>query len=79
MLLPCTEVLAKECQLVTEACCILACQVPPPPGLLLRRPGSCLRSLGSETTLPAYLQGHSRQRQQPRGLDTPLPLGTAEP
>ena len=53
LFLPCTEVLAKEHQLVTEACCVLACQAPPPPGLLLRGPGGCLCSLGSETTLPA--------------------------
>lgn len=65
------EVLAKELQLITKACCILACQVPPLPGLLLCSPGSCLSSLGAEKTLLAYLQGLQPTRDSSLGDWTP--------
>lgn len=61
------EVLAKELQLITKASCILACQVLPLPGLLLRSPGSCLSSLGAEKTLLAYLQGLQPTRDSSLG------------
>lgn len=67
LLLPGTEVLAEEPQLATKARCVLACQTPPAPGLLLRGPGGCLGSLGSETALPACPRGCRRQGRQPRG------------
>lgn len=61
---------------MTKACWVLACQVPPPPGLLLCSPGSCFGSLESETTLQAYLQGLEPPGQQSGVLDTQLLLGT---
>lgn len=39
------EVLVKELQLVTKACCIPACQALPLPRLFLRGQGNCLSSL----------------------------------
>ncbi|KAL0626718.1 Zinc finger matrin-type protein 1 [Plecturocebus cupreus] len=53
-------------ELVMKAGCILTCQVPPPPGLLLCHPGSCLSSLGATVTRDSRLG------------DTPLILGTPE-
>lgn len=55
-----------------KACCILACQVFPLPGLLVCGPGSCLSSLGSETTLLAYLQGLQPPGTAAQGLVTQL-------
>lgn len=53
LFLPCTEVLAKEHQLVTEACCVLACQAPPPAWPPPPRPWRLPLQPGVRNHLPA--------------------------
>lgn len=57
----------KELELVTKAGCVLACHVPPPGGLLLCSPGSCLSSLGQRQPRLPTCRRHSHQGQQSQG------------
>ena len=62
---------------MSKACCVLASQVPPSPGLFLRSPARCFSSLRSETTLQAYLQGLQPPATAVSGNGHPASVGNS--